>query len=99
MNTYSDPVNELSKGFVRWYSSMCAVVAFEKEHLSDQNIGTEFEADVTMLLDGNVKVDINNDCAPSELSRMFKLVDEVTQAMQISNAVSAMQTARGATHA
>lgn len=95
MNTYSDPVNELSKGFVRWYSSMCAVVAFEKEHLSDQNIGCFFETDVTMNVNGKVNMDINNECDPSEMSRMFELVDEVTQIMQTSNVVSMIETTRG----
>lgn len=95
MNTYSDPVNELSKGFVRWYSSMCAVVAFEREHLSDQNIGCYFETDVTMNVNGKVTMDINNECDPSEMSRMFTLVDEVTQIMQASNVVTLVEQTRG----
>ena len=95
MHHYSDPVSELSKGFVRWYSSMCAVVAFQKHHLSDANIGNYFETDVTMNVNGKVVMDINNECEPSEMSRMFALVDEVTQIMQTSNVVSLIETTRG----
>lgn len=83
---YSDPVSQLpsGKGFVRWYSDKCAVVAFQKEHLSDERIGNEVEADVTMQLDGRVNVSTNNDFEAEELSTMFGLIEETVSLMCIA---------------
>lgn len=81
METYSDPITSLSQGFARWYSPKCAVVAFEKYHLSDVNIGSNFEADVTMNVNGKVTMSINNECEPSEMQRMFTIINEVTTVM------------------
>lgn len=80
MHHYSDPVKQISDlGWVRYYSPDCAVVAFEKHFLSDEEIGRHFEADITHHpMTGLFDFSINNQCEYGDMSRIFNLIEAVT---------------------